>query len=71
MYVLGIKGIYVFLNNTFVMERTLGIEVVRIIIMNEVNYIMFSYGMSIDIRYVMLLVDLMIFKVLWFILIVI
>lgn len=47
------------------MERILGIEVVRIIIMNEVNYIMFSYGMSIDIRYVMLLVDLMIFKVIW------
>lgn len=65
MYVLGIKGIRVCLNNTFVMERTLGIEVVRIIIMNEVNYIMFSYGMSIDIRYVMLLVDLMIFKVIW------
>lgn len=65
MYVLGIKGTRAFSNNTFAMEKTLGIEAARTTIMNEVNYTMSSHGMSIDIRHVMLLADLMTFKVLW------
>lgn len=58
----GIKGTHAFSNNTFAMERTLGIEAARTTIMNEVNYTMSSHGMSIDIRHVMLLADLMTFK---------
>lgn len=65
LYVLGIKGTHAFSNNTFAMERTLGIEAARTTIMNEVNYTMSSHGMSIDIRHVMLLADLMTFKVIW------
>ena len=44
-------------------EKTLGIEAARTTIMNEINYTMGSHGMSIDIRHVMLLADLMTFKV--------
>ncbi|XP_062605530.1 DNA-directed RNA polymerase III subunit RPC1-like, partial [Saccostrea cucullata] len=58
----GIKGTHASSNNTFAMEKTLGIEAARTTIMNEVNYTMSSHGMSIDIRHVMLLADLMTFK---------
>ena len=60
---IGIKGTHACSNNTFAMEKTLGIEAARTTIMNEVNYTMSSHGMSIDIRHVMLLADLMTFKV--------
>ncbi|KAK3090302.1 hypothetical protein FSP39_010768 [Pinctada imbricata] len=58
----GIKGTHAFSNNTFAMEKTLGIEAARTTIINEVVYTMSSHGMSIDIRHVMLLADLMTFK---------
>ncbi|XP_021363401.1 DNA-directed RNA polymerase III subunit RPC1-like isoform X1 [Mizuhopecten yessoensis] len=58
----GVKGSHVSSNNTLEVEKTLGIEAARTTIMNEINYTMSSHGMSIDIRHVMLLADLMTFK---------
>ncbi len=43
--------------------KTLGVEAARSTIMNEIVYTMTNHGMSIDIRHVMLLADLMTFKV--------
>jgi DNA-directed RNA polymerase III subunit RPC1 len=60
----GVKGSHVTSNNTIEVEKTLGIEAARTTIMNEINYTMGSHGMSIDIRHVMLLADLMTYKVL-------
>lgn len=45
------------------MERTLGIEAARTTIINEIQYTMVNHGMSIDRRHVMLLADLMSYKV--------
>lgn len=59
----GVKGSHVTSNNTIEVEKTLGIEAARKTIMNEINYTMSSHGMSIDIRHVMLLADLMTYKV--------
>ncbi|XP_045213702.1 DNA-directed RNA polymerase III subunit RPC1-like isoform X1 [Mercenaria mercenaria] len=58
----GVKGSHVTSNNTIESEKTLGIEAARTTIMNEINYTMSSHGMSIDIRHVMLLADLMTYK---------
>ncbi|KAK3608217.1 hypothetical protein CHS0354_039236 [Potamilus streckersoni] len=58
----GVKGTETISNNTYEVEKTLGIEAARTTIMNEINYTMSSHGMSIDIRHVMLLADLMTFK---------
>ncbi|XP_064623865.1 DNA-directed RNA polymerase III subunit RPC1-like [Lineus longissimus] len=49
-------------NNTFEVEKTLGIEAARSTIMSEIQYTMVNHGMSIDIRHVMLLADLMTFR---------
>lgn len=61
--ILGVKGSHCVSNNTFEMEKTLGIEAARTTIMNEIVYTMVNHGMSIDNRHVMLLADLMTFKV--------
>lgn len=45
------------------MEKTLGIEAARSTIINEIQYTMVNHGMSIDRRHVMLLADLMSYKV--------
>ncbi|XP_064601918.1 DNA-directed RNA polymerase III subunit RPC1-like [Liolophura sinensis] len=58
----GVKGSHCVSNNTFEMEKTLGIEAARTTIMNEIVYTMVNHGMSIDNRHVMLLADLMTFK---------
>ncbi|WAQ96885.1 RPC1-like protein [Mya arenaria] len=58
----GVKGTHANSNNTIEVEKTLGIEAARKTIMNEINYTMSSHGMSIDIRHVMLLADLMTYK---------
>ncbi|XP_071130930.1 DNA-directed RNA polymerase III subunit RPC1-like [Mytilus edulis] len=58
----GIKGTHVTSNNTFEVEKCLGIEAARSTIIEEINYTMVNHGMSIDIRHVMLLADLMTFK---------
>lgn len=47
----------------FQVERTLGIEAARSTIINEIQYTMVNHGMSIDRRHVMLLADLMSYKV--------
>lgn len=44
-------------------EKTLGIEAARTTIINEIQYTMVNHGMSIDRRHVMLLSDLMTYKV--------
>lgn len=44
-------------------EKTLGIEAARSTIINEIQYTMVNHGMSIDRRHVMLLADLMSYKV--------
>lgn len=46
-------------------EKTLGIEAARSTIINEIQYTMVNHGMSIDRRHVMLLADLMSYKVCW------
>lgn len=48
---------------SFQVERTLGIEAARSTIINEIQYTMVNHGMSIDRRHVMLLADLMSYKV--------
>ncbi|CAH1795117.1 unnamed protein product [Owenia fusiformis] len=58
----GVKGSKTTSNNTFEVEKTLGIEAARTTIMNEIQYTMKSHGMSIDIRHTMLLADLMTYK---------
>ncbi|XP_071952923.1 DNA-directed RNA polymerase III subunit RPC1-like [Antedon mediterranea] len=63
--VIGTRGVYgtkCYSNNTYEMEKTLGIEAARTCIMNEVQYTMVSHGMSIDYRHVMLLADLMTYR---------
>ena len=47
----------------FQVEKTLGIEAARTTIINEIQYTMVNHGMSIDRRHVMLLADLMSYKV--------
>ena len=44
-------------------EKTLGIEAARSTIIHEIQYTMVNHGMSIDRRHVMLLADLMSYKV--------
>lgn len=58
----GVKGYLTTSNHTSEVEKTLGIEAARRTIMNEVIYTMVNHGMSIDVRHVMLLADLMTFK---------
>ncbi|KAF6020050.1 POLR3A [Bugula neritina] len=58
----GVKGWETTSNNTFEVEKTLGIEAAMTTIMNEIKYTMKSHGMSIDERHVMLLADLMTYK---------
>lgn len=43
--------------------QTLGVEAARIIISEEITYIMKAYGISIDRRHLLLLADVMTFKV--------
>uniref|UniRef100_A0A4W3H8T6 DNA-directed RNA polymerase subunit n=1 Tax=Callorhinchus milii TaxID=7868 RepID=A0A4W3H8T6_CALMI len=58
----GVKGIRTTSNNTYEVEKTLGIEAARSTIINEIQYTMVNHGMSIDRRHVMLLSDLMTYK---------
>jgi len=55
----GVMGTKTTSNNTLEVAVTLGIEAARKTIMNEIKYTMESHGMSIDIRHIMLLADLM------------
>ncbi|XP_053306455.1 DNA-directed RNA polymerase III subunit RPC1 isoform X2 [Spea bombifrons] len=58
----GVKGSHTTSNNTYEVEKTLGIEAARSTIINEIQYTMVNHGMSIDRRHVMLLGDLMTYK---------
>uniref|UniRef100_A0A8C2EG25 DNA-directed RNA polymerase subunit n=1 Tax=Cyprinus carpio TaxID=7962 RepID=A0A8C2EG25_CYPCA len=58
----GVNGNRTTSNNTYEVERTLGIEAARSTIINEIQYTMVNHGMSIDRRHVMLLADLMSYK---------
>lgn len=58
----GVKGLTTKSNHTAEVEKTLGIEAARKTIIDEIAYTMSSHGMSIDVRHVMLLADLMTFK---------
>uniref|UniRef100_A0A3B3S3Q8 DNA-directed RNA polymerase subunit n=1 Tax=Paramormyrops kingsleyae TaxID=1676925 RepID=A0A3B3S3Q8_9TELE len=58
----GVNGSRTSSNNTYEVEKTLGIEAARSTIINEIQYTMVNHGMSIDRRHVMLLADLMSYK---------
>lgn len=61
--ILGVLGEKVRCNHIIQVERTLGIEAARQVIMEQVQYVMSNYGIAIDPRHTMLMSDLMTFKV--------
>jgi DNA-directed RNA polymerase III subunit RPC1 len=63
MGIQGINGNETTSNNTMEVYRCLGIEAARTTIINEIVYTMASHGIGLDIRHVMLLADLMTYKV--------
>lgn len=60
---LGIIGEHTTSNHVMEVEKVLGIEAARRTIINEIQYTMSSHGMSIDPRHVMLLGDVMTYKI--------
>ncbi|KAL3647246.1 DNA-directed RNA polymerase III subunit 1 [Castilleja foliolosa] len=58
----GVDGCKTTSNHIIEVEKTLGIEAARKKIIDEIQYTMSSHGMTIDIRHMMLLADLMTFK---------
>ncbi|XP_023733078.1 DNA-directed RNA polymerase III subunit 1 isoform X2 [Lactuca sativa] len=58
----GVNGLETTSNHILEVEETLGIEAARRSIIKEIQYTMESHGMSIDIRHMMLLADLMTYK---------
>ncbi|EGD81078.1 RNA polymerase III large subunit [Salpingoeca rosetta] len=62
MSTLGVLGEKVKCNHVMEVEKTLGIEAARQVIMDQVQYVMSNYGISIDPRHTMLMGDLMTFK---------
>jgi DNA-directed RNA polymerase III subunit RPC1 len=64
--VMGVQGVNsneTTSNNTMEVYRCLGIEAARTTIINEIVYTMGSHGIGLDVRHVMLLADLMTYKV--------
>jgi DNA-directed RNA polymerase III subunit RPC1 len=61
--ILGIVGEHTTSNHVIETAHVLGIEAARRTIINEIQYTMASHGMSIDPRHVMLLGDVMSYKV--------
>jgi hypothetical protein len=59
----GIVGVQTTSNHVIEVAQVLGIEAARQTIINEIQYTMKSHGMSIDPRHVMLLGDVMSYKV--------
>ena len=59
----GIDGRKTFSNHVMEMQQILGIEAARKCIISEILETMASHGMSIDIRHMMLLADVMTFRV--------
>uniref|UniRef100_A0A7S2ZF96 DNA-directed RNA polymerase subunit n=1 Tax=Rhodosorus marinus TaxID=101924 RepID=A0A7S2ZF96_9RHOD len=62
MTIPGVRGEETTCNHVAAVEKTLGIEAARKTIMNEIVYTMESHGMSIDVRHVTLLADVMSFR---------
>lgn len=60
---IGIVGEQTSSNHVIETAQVLGIEAARLTIINEIQYTMGSHGMSIDPRHVMLLGDVMTYKV--------
>ncbi|KAL2614065.1 hypothetical protein R1flu_025757 [Riccia fluitans] len=58
----GVDGRRTKSNHVIEAEHTLGIEAARKCIIDEIQYTMASHGMSIDIRHMMLLADVMTYK---------
>lgn len=56
---LGVDGLKTTSNNTLEVASTLGIEAARKTIIREIQYTMESHGMSVDVRHISLLADLM------------
>lgn len=63
MGTLGVDGCNTTSNHIIEVQETLGIEAARKCIIDEINYTMKGHGMTIDIRHMMLLGDLMTSKV--------
>lgn len=59
----GIDGLKTKSNHIIEVQQILGIEAARTCIIDEINVTMKHHGMSIDIRHMMLLADLMTFRV--------
>nr|XP_027126239.1 DNA-directed RNA polymerase III subunit 1-like [Coffea arabica] len=58
----GVNGYETKSNHIMEVQQTLGIEAARSSIIDEIKHTMSSHGMTIDIRHMMLLADLMTFK---------
>lgn len=59
----GVDGRFTTSNHVIEAEQTLGIEAARKCIIDEIQYTMGSHGMTIDARHMMLLADVMTYKV--------
>lgn len=63
MTCVGVDGVNTMTNHIAEIEQVLGVEAARTKIMQEIRYIFDQYGMGIDHRHIMLLADLMTYKV--------
>lgn len=59
----GVDGRKTLSNHVIEVQQTLGIEAARKCIIEEIKFTMGSHGMSIDARHMMLLADVMTFRV--------
>ncbi|KAI6655586.1 DNA-directed RNA polymerase III subunit RPC1 [Oopsacas minuta] len=62
MATIGVKGTHSKSNSMIEVEKTLGIEAARSVIVDEIIYTMKNHGIHLDGRHVMLLADLMTYK---------
>ncbi len=62
-FVIGIVGEHTTSNHVMEVEKVLGIEAARRTVIDEIQFTMSEHGMSIDPRHVMLLGDVMTYKV--------
>ncbi len=62
MNVLGVKGTETYSNHIMEMEAILGIEAAYKTIMNEIKEVMRSHGITVDIRHIALLAEVMTYK---------
>jgi DNA-directed RNA polymerase III subunit RPC1 len=60
---IGVVGTRTTSNHTIEVQKVLGIEAARLSIVNEINYTMSSHDLNVDPRHMMLLGDIMCYKV--------